>query len=391
MSAAATPDARRAPRTRFKIFFGFAPGVGKTYRMLQVARDLAAEGVEVVVGAIETHGRYDTAGLMLGLEVLPRRSLPYRGRVLEEFDLDAALARRPRILLLDELAHSNAPGSRHEKRWQDVMELLEAGIEVYTTLNVQHVESLTDVVEQITSVHVRETVPDLVLERADDVELVDLAPEELLARLREGKVYLPEQAERAREHFFKRGNLLALRELALRRMAERVDADVLAYRAEHGVDVAWATAERVLVCVGPAPDSARVVRAARRIAAGLRAPWVAASVEATGRPPVSDDDRARVEAHLRLAESLGAQVVRLSGLEVPDAVLEFARKRNVTRIVLGKPRHARWRDRLTGSLVDEIIRGSGDIEVHVLAGDPDGERDRRPAPPPRVTPPGDWV
>ncbi len=389
--AAVSAEEARKRRARFKIFFGFAPGVGKTYRMLQVARDLVAEGVEVVIGAIETHGRYDTAGLMLGLEVLPRRTLPHRGKVLEEFDLDAALARRPRILLLDELAHSNAPGSRHAKRWQDVIELLEAGIEVYTTLNVQHVESLNDVVEQITRIHVRETVPDSVLERADDVEIVDLAPEELLARLREGKVYLPEQAERAREHFFKHGNLLALRELALRRMAERVDADVLAYRAEHGVHVPWATAERVLVCVGPSPDSARVVRAARRIAAGLRAPWVAAAVEATGRPPWSDEDRAHVEAHLRLAEALGAEVVRLSGVEVAGAVLEYARRRNVTRIVLGKPRHARWRDRLTGSLVEEIIRGSGDIEVHVLAGDVEGERERRAATPPPPTPPADWL
>ncbi len=388
--ARVSADEARARRARFKIFFGFAPGVGKTYRMLQVARDLAGEGVEVVIGAIETHGRYDTAGLMLGLEVLPRRSLPYRGIVLEEFDLDAALARRPRILLLDELAHTNAPGARHPKRWQDVTELLDAGIEVYTTLNVQHVESLNDVVEQITSVRVRETVPDVVLERADEVEIVDLAPEQLLARLKEGKVYLPEEAERAREHFFQRGNLLALRELALRRMAERVDADVLAYRAEHGADVPWATAERVLVCVGPAPDSARVVRAARRIAAGLRAPWVAASVEATSRPPMGAEDRSRLEANLRLAESLGAEVVRLSGLQIPDALLDYARRRNVTRIVLGKPRHARWRDRLGGSLVDDVIRGSGDIEVHVLSGDVDADRERRPAAPVPPTPPGDW-
>ncbi len=376
--ARVTAEARREGRARFKIFFGFAPGVGKTYRMLQVARDLVAEGVDVVVGAIETHGRYDTAGLLLGLEVLPRRSLPYRGRVLDEFDLDAALARRPKILLLDELAHTNAPGSRHEKRWQDVLELLEAGIEVYTTLNVQHVESLNDVVAQITHVQVRETVPDSMLERADEVELVDVAPEELLQRLREGKVYLPDEAERAREHFFARGNLLALRELALRRMAERVDADVLAYRAEHGVDVPWHTAERVLVCVGPAPDSARLVRAARRISAGLRAPWVAASVEATGRAPLGEEDRDRLESHLRLAESLGAEVVRLSGVGVPDAVLDFARRRSVTRIVLGKPRHPRWRDRLRGSLVDEIIRGSGDIEVNVISGDPEAGRERRP-------------
>ncbi len=369
-----TAEEQRRARTRFKVFFGFAPGVGKTYRMLQVARDLIAEGVDVVIGAIETHGRYDTAGLMLGIEVLPRRQLPYRGRVLEEFDLDAALARRPKILLLDELAHTNAPGSRHAKRWQDVLELLDAGIEVYTTVNVQHVESLNDVVAQITHVQVRETFPDSILERADEIELVDIAPEELLERLREGKVYLPEQAERAREHFFKRGNLLALRELALRRTAERVDADVLAWRQEHGVEAPWRTTERVLVCVGPAPDSARLVRAARRIAAGLRVPWVAASVQAAGRPPPSDEDRENLESHLRLAESLGADVVRLSGLRVSDAILEFARRRNVTRIVLGKPRHPRWRDLVFGSLVDQVIRGSGEIEVNVISGAAEGER-----------------
>jgi two-component system sensor histidine kinase KdpD len=388
--ARVTAEEQREGRTRFKVFFGFAPGVGKTYRMLQVARDLTAEGVDVVVGAIETHGRYDTAGLMLGLEVLPRRELPYRGRVLEEFDLDAALARRPKILLLDELAHTNAPGSRHAKRWQDVLELLEAGIEVYTTLNVQHVESLNDVVAQITHVQVRETVPDSILERADEIELVDIAPEELLVRLREGKVYLGEQAERAREHFFKTGNLLALRELALRRMAERVDADVLAWRREHGVVAPWATAERVLVCVGPAPDSARLVRATRRIAAGLRAPWIAAAVDVTGRAPLGDEDRERVESHLRLAESMGAQVVRLTGVRVSDAVLEFARRRNVTRIVLGKPRHPRWRDVLRGSLVDEIIRGSGDIEVNVISGDAEAERAAE-GPAARPTPVVDYV
>ncbi len=372
-----TAEEQRQARTRFKLFFGFAPGVGKTYRMLQVARDLIAEGVDVVIGAVETHGRYDTAGLMLGIELLPRRQLPYRGRVLEEFDLDAALARRPKILLLDELAHTNAPGSRHAKRWQDVLELLDAGIEVYTTVNVQHVESLNDVVAQITHVQVRETVPDSILERADEIELVDIAPEELLQRLREGKVYLPEQAERAREHFFKRGNLLALRELALRRMAERVDADVLAWRQEHGVDAPWRTTERVLVCVGPAPDSARLVRAARRIAAGLRVPWVAASVHLAGRPPLNDEDRETLESHLRLAEALGADVVRLTGARVSDAILEFARRRNVTRIVLGKPRHPLWRDLVFGSLVDQVIRGSGEIEVNVISGATEGERARR--------------
>ena len=309
--ARVSAEDRKERRTRFKIFFGFAPGVGKTYRMLQVTRDLVAEGVDVVVGAVETHGRYDTAGLALGLEALPRRSLPHRGRVLDEFDLDAALARRPRILLLDELAHTNAPGSRHAKRWQDVVELLGAGIEVYSTLNVQHVESLNDVVAQITHVQVRETIPDSVLERADEIELVDVAPEELLDRLREGKVYLPEQAAVAREHFFKPGNLLALRELALRRMAERVDEDVLAFREAHGVDRAWATAERVLVCVGPGPDSARIVRAGRRVATGLRAPWIAAAVEATTERPLAEEDRDRLEAQFQGA--LGKLQIGVAG------------------------------------------------------------------------------
>jgi two-component system sensor histidine kinase KdpD len=358
------------------VFFGFAPGVGKTHRMLQVARDLAAEGVDVVVGVLETHGRYDTAGLQLGLEVLPRRELPHRGLVLEEFDLDAALARRPKVLLLDELAHSNAPGARHAKRWEDALELLDAGVEVYTTLNVQHVESLSEVVAQVTRTAVRERVPDAILERADEIELVDVAPEELLQRAREGKVYLPEEAETAREHFFRRGNLLALRELALRRMAERVDADVVAWRQEHGGEAASKTTERVLVCVGPAPDSARLVHAAQRIAAGLRAPWIAAAVEESGRPPLADEDRDRLESHLRMAESLGAQVVRLTGRRIPEAILEFARRRRVTRIVLGKPRHPRLRDLVRGSVADGIIRGSGEAEVHVVSGEPEPERPR---------------
>ena len=253
--------------------------------MLQVARDLVADQkLDVVVGVVETHGRFETGSLLLGLELLPRRKVEYRGRVLEELDLDAALARRPQLILIDELAHTNAPGSRHPKRWQDVEELLAAGIDVFATLNVQHVESLNDVVAQITRVQVRETVPDGVLDRADAIELVDIAPEELLARLKEGKVYLPEQALRAAQHFFQHGNLLALRELALRRTAQHVDEDVRAYRAEHGVAEAWPAGERIVVCVGPAPSSSRLIRAAARMAAGLRCPWVASYVDtATGR------------------------------------------------------------------------------------------------------------
>ena len=375
---------------KLRIFFGFAPGVGKTYRMLQVARDLVIEhGENVLIGVVETHRRSETQSMLLGLEILPRRKVEYRGRTLEEFDLDAALARKPKVLLLDELAHTNAPGLRHAKRWQDVLELLEAGIDVYTTVNVQHLESLNDVVAQITHVRVRETVPDAILDRADEVELVDIAPEELLARLKEGKVYLPEQALRASEHFFQRGNLLALRELALRRTAQHVDDDVQEYRAEHGLVGAWPAGERIVVCVGPSPSSGRLIRAAFRMAAGLRAPWVAAYVESAVPARMSEADREQLDAHLRLAESLGGTVTRLTGTRVADAVLAYARKHNVTRIVVGKPTHSRLRDRLRGSLLDEIVRGSGDVDVHVISGDAEQDapaRARRDEDPVTVAP-----
>jgi len=352
-------------RGRLRIFFGFAPGVGKTYRMLQVARDMALEQkLDVVVGIVETHGRSETEALLEGLEVLPRRKVEYRGRVLSEFDLDAALARRPKVLLVDELAHSNVTGARHKKRWQDVVELVDAGIDVFTTVNVQHVESLNDIIAQITRIQVRETIPDSMLDRANELELVDISPEELLSRLEEGKVYLPEQAQRAAAHFFRRGNLLALRELALRRTAQRVDEDVREYRAQHGVVRAWPANERILVCVGPAPSSGRLIRATRRMAAGLRADWIAAYVEAT----IPDADRDRLEAHLQLAESLGGSVTRLTGATIAETVLRYAREHNVTRIIVGKPTHSRLRDRLRGSLVDEIVRGSGDVDVHVISG-----------------------
>jgi two-component system sensor histidine kinase KdpD len=369
----------RESSAKLKIFFGFAPGVGKTYRMLQVARDLKAQGIDVVIGVVETHRRKETAALLEDQEVLPRRQVEYRGHVLEEFDLQAALARKPQLILMDELAHTNAEGSWHGKRWQDVTDLLEAGIDVFTTVNVQHIESLNDVVAQITRVQVRETVPDTLLERADEIELVDISPEQLLQRLKEGKVYLPDQAVRAATHFFQRGNLLALRELALRRTAEHVESDVQEYRAEFGVDRTWATTERVMVSVGPAPASARLVRAAKRMAVGLRAPWVAAYVEASGRPPLRDADLMRLDANLRLAESLGATVVRLSGNSVAGPMLAYARKHNVTRLIIGKPTHSRVLDRLRGSLLDEVVRGSGDIDVHVISGDVAPETEERAA------------
>jgi two-component system sensor histidine kinase KdpD len=358
----------RASQGKLKVFLGFAPGVGKTYRMLQVARDLVADQkLDLVVGLIEAHKRAETAAMVLGLELLPRQKVEYKGAIIEELDLDAALARRPKLILVDELAHTNAAGSRHPKRWQDVLELLEAGIDVFTTVNVQHLESLNDVVAQIVQVRVRETVPDSVLDRADEIELVDIAPEELLERLREGKVYLGEQAQRASEHFFRRGNLLALRELSLRQMAQRVDGDVLAYRAEHGVYATWPAGERILVCIGPSPSSLPLIRAAARMAAGLRCPWVAVHVAVSTRV-LGAEDRERLEAHLRLAESLGASVARLSGHRVSHALLGYAQRHNVTRIVIGKPTHPRVLDRLRGSLLDEVVRGSGNIDVSVTSG-----------------------
>jgi two-component system sensor histidine kinase KdpD len=380
-----TVEAARERQGKLKIFFGFAPGVGKTYAMLESARRLRDQGIDVVVGVVETHGRAETAALLEGLEALPPRQVEYRGRRLEEFDLEQAVARHPQVLLLDEAAHTNAPGVRHAKRHQDLLDLLDAGIDVHTTLNVQHVESLNDVVAQVTSVRVRETVPDIILDRADEIELVDLPPEELLLRLREGKVYFPEQAEQARQHFFRRGNLLALRELALRRTADRIDADVQAYREAHSIEQVWAAAERILVCVGPSPTSARLVRAARRMAAGLRAPWVAAYVEPSEVAPMSDADRERLTAHLRLAESLGGEVVRLTGSRVSQALLHYARRHNVTRIIIGKPTHPRIRDLLRGSLLDEVVRGSGDIDVHVISGDAGGSAPSKPDP--RARPP----
>ena len=359
----------RSQHGKLKVFFGATAGVGKTYAMLEDARRHVAEGRDIVVGWVETHGREETARLLDGLAALPPRRYEYRGTQIAEFDLDAALARRPKLLLLDELAHTNAPGARHAKRWQDVEELLEAGIDVYTTLNVQHIESLNDVVAQITGVAVRETVPDVVLERADEVELVDLPPDDLLQRLKEGKVYVPEQAQQAARSFFRKGNLIALRELALRRTAERVDDQMRTYRRDHHIATTWPAAERILVCIGPNPASVRLIRAARRMAAGLRAQWMVVYVEAPGQARLSESDSRALGENLRLAEQLGARTVVLSGHSVGEEVLAYAREHNVSKIVAGKPTHPRWRDRLKGSLVDELVRGSGGIDVYIISGD----------------------
>jgi two-component system sensor histidine kinase KdpD len=363
-------EEKAAARGKLTIFFGAAPGVGKTYSMLEVARsEMEREKRDVVIGIVESHGRYETGALVLGLELLPRRKIAHRGVVIEEFDLDAALARRPTLILVDELAHTNAEGSRHPKRWQDVEELLAAGIDVFSTLNVQHVESLNDVVAKITGASVRETVPDAVLERAYEIKLVDLPPDDLLERLREGKVYVPTQAQRAIENFFRKGNLIALRELALRLTADRVDGQMLAYRRARGIEQTWPIADQILVAVSASPSSARLIRAARRIAATLHARWFAVYVEPRGPARLRPAAEARLSQNLRLAEQLGGEVVTLSDEDTTDEILEFARARNITKIILGKPTLYRLRDRFRPSLVDRIVKRSGDIDVLVTAGD----------------------
>ncbi len=361
---------RKKKRGRLTIFFGAAPGVGKTFAMLQEAGFLLeVERRDVVVGVVETHGRFETTTLLAGFERLPRKKVAYGGTTLEELDLDAALVRRPSLLLLDELAHTNGPGSRHAKRWQDAEELLDAGIEVYTTLNVQHVESLNDVVAQITGVVVRETVPDAFIDAADDIKLVDLPPDELLERLREGKVYLPAQAEKALENFFQKGNLLALRELALRKTAERVDAEMQEWRREHGVERTWAATDRLLVCIGASPYSANLLRVGRRMASGLRAQWFAVNVETSASSRLLPGDRTRISQNLRLAEQLGAETVTLTGEQPAEEILRFARERNVTKIIVGKPRVLRWRDRFGRSFVDELLLASGEIDIYATVGE----------------------
>ena len=359
-------DARQGSRGRLKIFLGAAPGVGKTYEMLSAARARVKEGADVVVGVVETHGRKETEALIGDLAVIPRRVVEYRGRSLEEMDLDAILARRPQLVLVDELAHSNAPGSRHPKRYMDVDELITAGIDVYTTLNVQHVESLNDVVAQITRIRVRETVPDSVIDNADDIELMDLTPDDLIQRLRDGKVYVPHQAERAVRHYFQPGNLTALRELALRRTAQRVDEQMVRYMQAHAIPGPWAAGERILACVGADPSSTDVVRHAKRMADSLRAPWTALHVETGRNLRISDIERDRISEILRLAQRLGAETVTLPGQDVADTIADYARANNFTHIIIVQPPRSMWLELLHGSLAQALIRRAGGASVHVL-------------------------
>lgn len=365
--AYAQAEEQQQTRGKLKIFLGYVAGVGKTYAMLEAARQRRGEGVDVVAGYVETHGRVETEELLAGLEIIPRQQVEYRGITLPEMDVDAVLARRPQLALVDELAHTNAPGSRHPKRYLDVEELLTAGIDVYTTLNIQHLESLNDVVTQITEVTVRETVPDRLLDAADEIELIDLPPDELLQRLKEGKVYVPDQAARAIQRFFRPGNLTALREMALRRAAARVDDQMRAYMRTRAIPGPWPAADRLLVCVSPSPLSERLVRTARRLADPLNAKWYAVYVETPAHAQLKEVDRDRVARTLRLAEELGGKAVIKSGHSVAETIIDYARRHNVTKIIAGKPLRPRWLDLLRGSLVDQIIHHSGDIDVYVIS------------------------
>ena len=361
-------EARRR-RGRLKIFFGACAGVGKTYGMLLAAHERRTEGLDVVAGYVETHKRAETEQLLEGLETLPLRLVEYRDTQLQEFDLDAALKRRPALILVDELAHTNAPGSRHPKRWQDVEELLEAGIDVYSTVNVQHIDSLNDVISQITGIPVWETVPDAVLEDANEIELIDLPPDELLQRLKEGKVYLPQQAERAAQNFFRKGNLIALRELALRRTADRVDAQMRDYRDDHAIQNVWQVKERMLVCIGPGGSAENLVRASYRLVQLLKAEWIVLYVETAKLQRLSREQRDAILRTLKLAEELGAETVTLGGRKLTDEVIAYARSRNATRIVVGKPSFSGWKRWLFGSMVDTIVRQANDIDIHVVGND----------------------
>ncbi|WP_093687845.1 sensor histidine kinase [Sporolituus thermophilus] len=367
------PDAlleriHKETRGKLTVFLGAAAGVGKTYTMLEAAHGRLKEGVDVVIGWVDTHGREETERLVTGLPRISPRQIEYRGKRLYEMDIDAILDRKPELVLVDELAHTNIPGSRHVRRFQDVEELLQAGINVYTTLNIQHIESLNDIVAQITGVVVRETVPDYIIEQADSVQLIDIPPEELIKRLKEGKVYVPGQAEQALRNFFRPGNINALRELALRYTASRVDKDMSDYMREHRIEGPWPAAERVMVCVSASPFSAQLIRAARRLARGLQAELIAVHIETPARRPLNEKDRDRVAGNMRLAEELGAKTLTVVGNNLVQEILDVARAKNVSSIVVGKPRHSRLWDLWRGSVVDKLIRESGGINVYVIRG-----------------------
>jgi two-component system, OmpR family, sensor histidine kinase KdpD len=366
-------QAKREGRGRLKIFLGAYPGVGKTYSMLQAAQERRREGVDVVVGVVESHGRAETEALLRGLDVVPRRKLAYRGRVFGELDLDALLWRMAKLAIVDELAHTNIPGSRHTKRWQDVEELLFAGIDVYTTLNIQHVESLNDVVARISGVRVRETLPDKVLEVADEIELVDLPPDDLIQRLREGKVYIRDQVGRAIRNFFSKGNLTAFRELALRAAAARVDAQMVDYMRAHAIAGPWPTQDRLLVCVNESPVAKKLVRTAKRMADRARMPWIAVNVHTPRHDSLPEDARDRIAEVLRLAETLGGETATLHAeSDVAREILQFAQSRNASRILLGRPRRRHWSGWLRERVTKRLLETAGQFDITIVTPEEEG-------------------
>jgi two-component system sensor histidine kinase KdpD len=375
-------QASREGRGRLKVFLGAAPGVGKTWAMLDEAHRKQAEGVDVVAALIETHGRAETQAKLAGVTQLPRKPVLYQGRALTEMDLDALLARKPRLALIDELAHTNAEGSRHEKRWQDVEEVLAAGIDVYATLNIQHIETLNETVARITGVRVRETVPDGALEMADEIELIDLPPDELVERLKQGKIYPADQASRALGSFFVKGNLTALRELAMRTAADRVDAQLREHMAANAIAGPWPTQERVLVCLNESPAAREAIRVAKRSADRARADWIALNVVQARAETLPEADKDRLAGSLRLAERLGAELATLeSEHDVAKAILDYAKSRNVRRIVIGRPRPRPFWLRLAGEdVASDLLRRSGPFEVTLAS----GPEDRPTAPKPRM-------
>jgi two-component system, OmpR family, sensor histidine kinase KdpD len=370
-------EEQKEPRGRLKIFLGYAAGVGKTYAMLEAANQRKQEGIDVVVGYVETHGRVETEAKLSGLEVLPRKQISYRGITLTELDVDMVLMRRPQLVLVDELAHTNPPGSRHPKRYHDVEELLAAGIDVYTTLNIQHLESLNDVIAQITGVIVRETIPDSVLDQVTEIELTDLPPDELRNRLQEGKVYIPEQAAQAIQNFFRKGNLTALRELTMRLAAKRVDDQMREYMKTKAIPGPWPAAERLLVGVSSHHLAERLVRSTYRLADELNTEWLAVYVETPGHSRLSPEQQDRVARTLLLAEELGGHSLTLPGRSVSEALLQYAQENNVTKIILGKPLRPRWKEIPFGTIVDQLVRMSGNIDIYIISVPGESEPVRR--------------
>jgi len=354
-------------RGRHRVYLGIAPGVGKTYTALEELHRREERGTDVVIGFLETHGRLKTAEKAASLEVVARKKIPYKGVIIEEMDIDAVIERHPAVALVDELAHTNAPGSKHEKRWQDIEDLLEAGITVISTVNIQHLESLADIVADITGVLVRERVPDRVVDHADEVELIDMAPHALRQRMRHGNIYPPERAERALEQFFNEGNLMALREMALRKMAQVTEQELEEYMHDHNVQTNWAAAERVMVCVDDQSQAQNLMRRGWRMADCYHTELLAVAVETPRWASASPEQKRALEDNLRFAEDLGAEVVRVQGSDVAKALMRVAHDKNFGSIIIGHSRHGRLHEIVRGWIVLNLLRSAGNVDVHVVA------------------------